>query len=75
MGINVEAQKKYWQTGAVSDLETAEILIDKGKLLEGLFFCHLAIEKAIKAKVVEIMQMCLPKHTTYFASLSLRVYR
>lgn len=61
MTINTEAQKKYWQAGAAGDLETAEILIAKAKLLEGLFFCHLAIEKAVKALVVETTKDIPPK--------------
>lgn len=32
-------------------METAEILINNGKLLQGLFFCHLAIEKILKALI------------------------
>jgi HEPN domain-containing protein len=76
LAINIEKQKKHWPDGAVSDLETAEILIEKDKLLEGLFFCHLAIEKEIKARVVEATEDIPPKthnliRLSELASLSL----
>jgi len=35
-------------------LETAELLIKNNKLLHGLFFCHLVIEKALKANIVKV---------------------
>lgn len=61
MSINIEKQKKYWYSGAENDVETAAILIEKSKLLEGLFFCHLAIEKALKAHVVQSTKDIPPK--------------
>ena len=51
--IDLEKQIEYWKTGAFDDLETAKVLIDKNRLLHGLFFCHLVIEKIIKAHVVK----------------------
>lgn len=39
--------------GAKEDLGTAKILIDSNRILHGLFFCHLVIEKSIKAHVVK----------------------
>jgi HEPN domain-containing protein len=50
--IDLEKQINYWKTGSIEDLESAKILIEKNRLLHGLFFCHLVIEKAIKAHVV-----------------------
>jgi HEPN domain-containing protein len=49
--IELERQIAYWKSGAFDDLETAKVLIDKDRLLHGLFFCHLVIEKIIKAHV------------------------
>lgn len=60
--IDFEKQIEYWKSGALDDLETAKVLIDKNRLLHGLFFCHLVIEKIIKAHVV--------KQTTDFAPRS-----
>ncbi len=45
--INIDKQIEYWQLGALDDLETAKILIESKRLLHGLFFCHLVIEKTI----------------------------
>jgi HEPN domain-containing protein len=50
--IDVDKQIAYWITSAKDDLESAKILIESNRLLHGLFFCHLVIEKAIKANVV-----------------------
>lgn len=51
--INIEKQIDYWFKSAFDDLETAKILIVNRRYLQGLFFCHLVIEKAIKAIVVK----------------------
>jgi HEPN domain-containing protein len=51
--INVPKQIEYWRNTAESDIETASILINSGKYVEGMFFCHLSIEKIIKALVVK----------------------
>ncbi|MFP4047504.1 MAG: HEPN domain-containing protein [Bacteroidales bacterium] len=51
--INVDKQIKYWINSSESDIETAELLLNNKKILHGLFFCHLAVEKAIKAHVVK----------------------
>ena len=57
----IKSQVDYWKEGAVSDLETAEILIKKMKLKEGLFFCHLTIEKLLKAIYVNLFKDNAPK--------------
>lgn len=51
--IDLKRQIEYWIKGAEDDLVTAELLIRENRILHGLFFCHLAIEKAIKAHVVK----------------------
>ena len=51
--IDVEKQISYWKSGAINDLISAKILIERNRLLHGLFFCHLVIEKIIKAHVVK----------------------
>ena len=58
---NVDNQINYWKNGSVEDLETAKILIDKNRLLHGLFFCHLVIEKALKAHVVSQTDEAAPR--------------
>lgn len=59
--IDLEKQINYWKTGAFDDFESAEILINKNKLIHGLFFCHLVIEKAIKAHVVKETKEIAPR--------------
>jgi len=51
--INVAKQIEYWCNTAENDIETAVIPITSGKYIEGMFFCHLSIEKIIKALVVK----------------------
>ena len=59
--INVEKQIDYWISGAIEDLESAKILIERKRFLHGLFFCHLVIEKSLKAHVVKIEQEVAPR--------------
>ncbi len=40
---------------------TAELLIREKRILHGLFFCHLVIEKAIKAHVVKTSGEVAPR--------------
>jgi HEPN domain-containing protein len=51
--INVQKQIDYWISGANDDIITADLLIREKRNLHGLFFCHLVIEKAIKAHLVK----------------------
>jgi HEPN domain-containing protein len=51
--IDLEKQIEYWKSGALDDLETAKVLLDQNRVLHGLFFCHLVIEKIIKAHLVK----------------------
>lgn len=59
--FNLERQIEYWKNLALSDITTAEILIEKRRFLHGLFFCHLTIEKALKAHYVRCNQKLAPK--------------
>ena len=59
--MDINKQIEYWKSGAKSDIETAGILIDKGKYLHGLFFCHLTIEKILKANFVMQNKKVAPK--------------
>lgn len=73
--IDFKKHIDYWVHGAESDIETAELLISGRKYLEGLFFCHLTIEKISKALVVAHTNQLAPKshnlsYLTELASLS-----
>lgn len=46
---------------AEDDIETVEILFEKEKFLHGLFFLHLAVEKALKSYVVKVTEDYPPK--------------
>jgi HEPN domain-containing protein len=59
--IGIEKQIQYWVSGAIEDLETARVLIDKNRLVHGLFFCHLVIEKVVKANLVKNTKEIAPR--------------
>lgn len=59
--LNIKNQIDYWVNGADEAFQTAELLINQKRLLHGLFFCHLAIEKILKALFVKINQSIAPK--------------
>lgn len=44
---------KYWLDEAKEDLVTAKALLDSKRYLECGFFCHLAMEKMLKALVLQ----------------------
>ena len=67
--INIKKQIDYWKNSAESDLETAEILISNKKYIQGLFFCHLCIEKILKASIVKESGQIPPRsHDLFFLS-------
>lgn len=45
---------KNWLDSAKYDLETAEHMFNTGRYIYAVFMCHLALEKALKAKVEEV---------------------
>ena len=51
--MNIQNQINYWLNSAGEDMVTAEVLINNQRLLHGLFWCHLTIEKILKAHVVK----------------------
>ena len=63
--MDIQKQTEYWRSGSLSDIDTAGILIDKNILYEGMFFCHLAIEKIIKALYVKNLPEYAQKSITF----------
>ena len=59
--INIQKQIDYWISGAEDDLVTADLLIRGMRILHGLFFCHLAIEKTLKAHYVKKIGEVAPR--------------
>ncbi|MBN1772493.1 MAG: HEPN domain-containing protein [Deltaproteobacteria bacterium] len=50
--VNPERQVDYWVTLSARDIGTADILMKADRPLEALFFAHMGLEKALKARIV-----------------------
>ena len=59
--IDAQKQIDYWINAAEEDIVTADLLIREKRILHGLFFCHLVIEKAIKAHYVNTTGEVAPR--------------
>jgi HEPN domain-containing protein len=59
--IDIEKQVVYWRSGASEDWQVATELIRRKRLRHGLFFAHLALEKALKAHVCRHTQDLAPR--------------
>lgn len=62
MGINTKKIIDYWITTAEHNYNTAKFLFKGRRYPECLFFCHLMIEKILKALVVKHTKLHAP-HT------------
>ena len=49
--VDIDGQIDYWRRGSQEDWDVAVKLVKDGSSRHGLFFAHLALEKAIKAIV------------------------
>lgn len=59
--VNIQKQIEYWINSAEDDIITANLLLQENRILHGLFFCHLVIEKAIKAHYVKVTKEIAPR--------------
>jgi HEPN domain-containing protein len=59
--VDVARQIVYWRDGAIEDIDTAKYLLDGDRVLSGLFFAHLALEKAFKSQIVKQTNNVPPK--------------
>jgi HEPN domain-containing protein len=60
--LDVEKNIAHWQNGAKEALETADDLINRDhRVLHGLFFVHLALEKIIKAHIWRVKKEMPPR--------------
>ena len=50
----------FWLTASKEDFESAEILFQNKKYHHALFFCHLSIEKMLKAIIVNSTKTAPP---------------
>ncbi|MBX2989576.1 MAG: HEPN domain-containing protein [Bacteroidetes bacterium] len=61
MKINVSKQVDHWLQTATSDFETAKVIFAAGKNYHhSCFFCHLVVEKHLKALVVRVTEQLAP---------------
>ncbi len=49
--VDIQKQIAYWREGASEDWAVACELVERGRIRHGLFFAHLALEKALKAHI------------------------
>ena len=62
-GGGVKKLGGFWFSGSEDALDTARVLFDNQKYMYALFFCHLAVEKALKGLVVQTTREHAPyKH-------------
>ena len=68
----MKADLKNWLDSAQYDLETAEQMAGAGRYIYTVFMCHLALEKLLKARVLETTGKTPPKthDLSYLVSLS-----
>ncbi len=59
--INVKKQILYWETGAEEELLNGRIMVENNRFLTSLFFCHLCLEKILKALVVKKTEQHPPR--------------
>lgn len=57
----MKKEVKNWLDSAEYDMETAEHMFNAGRYIYTIYMCHLALEKALKAKVAEITGKTPPK--------------
>lgn len=60
MAIDIQQQIAYWKGEAERSFEVSELLFQKNKRPEALFFGHLALEKLFKALVVQKTKKLAP---------------
>lgn len=59
--MNIDKQIEHWKAGANDALDTADLLFKNNKNTYALFFCHLAVEKWIKALLMKKTGEFAPK--------------
>ncbi len=59
--LDIPKQVDYWRRSAAEDLKAANELIKVDHIRHGMFFVHLALEKALKASVCETTQDVPPR--------------
>ncbi len=72
--INITKQIEYWISEADEDIITADWLIKGKRYKEGLFFCHLSVEKVLKAIIVIVTKDIPPKaHDLFYLAKTAKI--
>lgn len=58
--MDVQKTIKYWVEGAKKDMETIDVLFKEKQYSQSLFWCHLVLEKLLKAHVVKCTKTQAP---------------
>jgi len=53
MDTDIQKTIRYWLDGAQNDMNAAEILFKGKQYAQSLFWCHLVLEKLLKAHIVK----------------------
>jgi len=59
--VNIRKQVEHWREGAREDWRVGAKLVEEGEVRHGLFFIHLALEKALKAHVCRATRNLAPR--------------
>ena len=60
--MDIAEQERFWLCSAREDWEVGRHLVGAGRVRHGLFFAHLALEKALKAHVCVRTRAIPPRH-------------
>ena len=59
--IAIDKQIAFWRDSADEDMAVARDLVHRNRIRHGLFFAHLALEKALKPHVCRVTQDIAPR--------------
>jgi HEPN domain-containing protein len=59
--IDIDRQIAFWRYSAEEDMTVARDLVHRNRIRHGLFFAHLALEKALKAHVCRLTEDIAPR--------------
>jgi HEPN domain-containing protein len=60
--VEIAEQERFWRRSAREDWDVGSHLVGVGRVRHGLFFTHLALEKALKAHVCARTRTIPPRH-------------
>ena len=63
--MSIFEKYEYWLEICDDDLSVAKLLLESNKLLHCGFFCHLVVEKSLKAVIAKKIKLYLLKFMIY----------